>query len=516
MKNLAVSIIIPIANDADFHLFDKTLNSIFSQSYQKYEVIVVIEKGANPNLFKTLRKFPKVKVLTKNLGKSEAQNWAVKKAKGDYLLIHDVDRLLVSSTLKKTLQFAEAKNCSLSLHKRFKGNGNYWIQCRNFDLELLLKSGSPTPPNFIKRSLFLKVGGYNPKFDPLDDWYLQNKFQKMNIPIYIPEKPFFITNEKTDPFHVIRQKYKRGQAYALIKKSHPADTQGNIIQTAKIYSNWPLLLSRPQLLPGLIAIKLLNAIPFYAGMINPKKSKVNLYEQRKIAKSFEKKGLATNLGRYKHFTETLALNKLLAKVPSKVLEVGAGTGRITEFLINKGFKLTATEPSEAMLTLYKRKTTLPKPIKAAGENLPFKDNSFPLIVSIRVLWHITNKTKQKRFTKELCRVSNKEIILDITNKSRYGNLFFRIPAILVAIVFNINFGFEHTFLFELKEFEKIVGNCGFEISEKIPLDVSTPFWINLLPSKVADKLFPFLYKSDFYLSRIIPPGRYMLKIKRIS
>jgi len=34
----------------------------------------------------------------------------------------------------------------------------------------------------------------------------------------------------------------------------------------------------------------------------------------------------------------------------------------------------------------------------------------------------------------------------------------------------------------------------------------------LLPQKLAEKCFPLLYRIDLVLAKIIPPGRYLLKL----
>lgn len=511
-----ISVIIPIANQAEPQHLKKTLDSIFTQSYQNFEVIVVIGNQANPALSKTLKQYPKIKIFKNDLGKAEARNYGAQRARGKHLLLHDADAVLVPSALKQALKLSLVNNNSpVSLQKRFEAKGNYGLLCRNFDLTLHRKSGTFTGSIFLEKTLFLKIGGYDPQFDPLDDWELQNKLGKINISIYPAKNPLMVTFETTNLLKIACQKYIRGRTFGLIKKFYPKDSKANFLAISKVYlKNIPLLLSSLHLLPGLFVIKLFNTIPFYFGMLFPKKPETNYYENSMVARIFEEKGRRTNYGEYKHFCETTALETLLPRRKGKVIEVGAGTGRITKFLVGKGFKVTATEPSEAMLKFYRKKRLLPKPVKASGENLPFENKSFSLGVAIRVLWHIRDKTKREQFLEEICRVCRETIILDITNKNRYANLFFRIPGYFVAFLFRINFPFEHIYLFNLAEFERMAEKQGFKITKKTPLEVTTPFWLNLLPKGVATSLFPLLYRLDLRSSALVPPGRFILKLER--
>lgn len=513
--NPLISIIIPVANRAEPRLLKKTLDSISKQTYKNFEIVAIIGDNANPALIKTLKQYPKIRIIKKTLGKSDAQNYGVGRARGKYLLMHDVATVLVPSALEKMLNFSINNKHPLSLPRRFESSNNYWILCRNFDFALYDKVPEASYPLFLEKNLFLKIGGYDSQFEPLDDWSLLIKLKNMKIPISSLKEPVCITYTTINFLKIARQKYLRGQAFGLINRLYPEILSKNFSSIFEVYKeNIPLLLSNLHLLPGLFIIKLFNIVPLYLGILSCNTSRLNYYESKTIAEKFEKKGLDTNYGFYKHFCETTSLKNLLPRKKSVILEIGAGTGRITKILISKGFKVIPVEPSEAMLKFYRKKNLLPDPIKISGENLSFKNRRFSLVISIRVLWHVRDKAMQERFIKEICRVCSNEIVLDITNKNRYKNPLLRIPARLCAFVFKIPFNFEQTYLFDIFEFGKLIKKQGFEISEKIPLEVTTPFWLNLLGKKKARKIFPWLYQLDIKLSPFIAPGRFMLRLTR--
>lgn len=88
------SIIMPVYNVEKY--LDKCLNSIFTNTYKNYEVIIVND-GTKDNSEKIINKYLKkyknvtyIKQQT-NKGLSEARNEGIKKATGDYLLFVDSD-----------------------------------------------------------------------------------------------------------------------------------------------------------------------------------------------------------------------------------------------------------------------------------------------------------------------------------------------------------------------------------------------------------------------------------------
>lgn len=103
-----VSVIIPAYNAAQF--LSETVASVISQSYSDWEMLLVDDGSTDntPGLCDSLAASdPRIHVFHKpNGGLSDARNYALDRAKGEYVTFLDADDLLHPDFLKKTLAVA--------------------------------------------------------------------------------------------------------------------------------------------------------------------------------------------------------------------------------------------------------------------------------------------------------------------------------------------------------------------------------------------------------------------------
>lgn len=97
------SIIVPVYNVEKY--LDKCLNSIITQTYDNYEVIIVND-GSPDNSQKIIDKYTKgdkrfKSFITENRGLSEARNFAINKVEGDYILFLDSDDFFAKGLLNE-------------------------------------------------------------------------------------------------------------------------------------------------------------------------------------------------------------------------------------------------------------------------------------------------------------------------------------------------------------------------------------------------------------------------------
>lgn len=87
-------------------------------------------------------------------------------------------------------------------------------------------------------------------------------------------------------------------------------------------------------------------------------------------------------------------NKLLPMMDKvhgkKIIDIGAGTGRLTTKLAGLGARVTALDISEKILKILGKKNNAIELVAGDAENLPFPDSSFDMAVGAFLIVHLKN------------------------------------------------------------------------------------------------------------------------------
>ena len=163
--------------------------------------------------------------------------------------------------------------------------------------------------------------------------------------------------------------------------------------------------------------------------MSQKQKIIEVYRKKENVKNFDKGRKKYGFQRYKHKIESNFLKKTILNISSKnikVLDVACGTGRMLSavFNANKEIDYTGLDSSNEMFNELKKKEIFRKNKKrislvlSDAEKLRFEDNSFDIVFTYHLLWHIP-KENQKKIINEMLRVTKKGgiIIFDILNKN---------------------------------------------------------------------------------------------------
>jgi ubiquinone/menaquinone biosynthesis C-methylase UbiE len=127
-------------------------------------------------------------------------------------------------------------------------------------------------------------------------------------------------------------------------------------------------------------------------------------------------------GRYQLFEEVV---EDLDKLPrgAKVLDLGAGTGHLSDFIHKKGFEVVGVEPSPEMLKLARDNFKDITFADGISVKIPYPDNSFDYVVSIEVLRYLNPEDVAKTYN-EVCRVLKPGGVFHVTHVNRYALDFY--------------------------------------------------------------------------------------------
>lgn len=122
------------------------------------------------------------------------------------------------------------------------------------------------------------------------------------------------------------------------------------------------------------ALRTVPNVPDYRVSLQPMDE-----EHQRLARSFGSVAEAYDRGRPSFPQE--AVRWLVGQDPTTVLEVGAGTGKLTQQLVALGHDVHATEPAPEMLEILRRNLPDTRTSQASAEELPVPDHSVDVVVA---------------------------------------------------------------------------------------------------------------------------------------
>jgi len=171
-----VSVIIPAFNSAQTLVM--CLKSLKSQTYRNVEILVV-DNYSSDGTREIAERFG-VKTFLKGPERSAQMNYGVLNAKGEYILRVDSDMVADAGVIKKSLALCNrgADAVVLPVLPYPSKRNNFWVNCRMLEQKMIIDDMVNVAPRFIKRSVFLTVGGYDETIVAWEDYDLHNRLLK--------------------------------------------------------------------------------------------------------------------------------------------------------------------------------------------------------------------------------------------------------------------------------------------------------------------------------------------------
>ncbi len=89
----------------------------------------------------------------------------------------------------------------------------------------------------------------------------------------------------------------------------------------------------------------------------------------------------------------------------RVLDVGCGTGVLAGRLAARGYEVTGLDPSQGMLDVLATDHPEVEAIRGSGDELPFGDASFDVVITVAALHHIADASAVRATLAEMARVT---------------------------------------------------------------------------------------------------------------
>ncbi|MEX0932611.1 MAG: class I SAM-dependent methyltransferase [Candidatus Pacearchaeota archaeon] len=237
-------------------------------------------------------------------------------------------------------------------------------------------------------------------------------------------------------------------------------------------------------------------------MTNQKKKTIQTYKQKDVVEMFDKERNKYAFQKYKHKIEANFLKKTIASLKQdkiKILDVACGTGRmlLEVFSIGKEIEYAGLDTSKEMISILKKraeKLGIKKKVKIKigdATKMPFKDNSFDVVYSFHLLWHLPEEDQEK-IIKEMLRVCKKDgfIVFDVLNENFIWEKIKRKKT-------------EEIYKLQIDHVKGIIGDRKIEIEKLNDFPVKNSFFYGILNIMNDLRVFlpQYLYHMLFFRVR---------------
>jgi len=149
------------------------LQSLKEQDYPNLE-IVVVDNASTDDTKEVAKGFTDL-VFDKGPERSAQRNYAVEKAKGEYVAILDSDMKLSPQVISQCVAAIQQKGVvEVVIPEESFGEG-FWAQCKKLERSFYIGVSWIEAARFFPRELFQKVGGYDTRLNGGEDWELSQR-----------------------------------------------------------------------------------------------------------------------------------------------------------------------------------------------------------------------------------------------------------------------------------------------------------------------------------------------------
>lgn len=237
-----VSVIITTKNSSQ--TLDKCLNSLKNQTYKNFEIIVV-DNNSSDKTKEIAKKYTKL-IFNKGPERSAQRNFGVEKSRGEFVYIIDSDFIIEKEVIEECVLKAEEGFDAVVVHNTPDESISWIAKIRKFEVDMYKYNLDHSAARFMKKRVYLKIGGYNENIIAGEDYDLQNKINKNKY------KTGFINSEAIhlgEPTHFWKHMvkyYEYGKDFNNYKKYNRKESKKQLSFIRPVYlRNWRKFIRHP-------------------------------------------------------------------------------------------------------------------------------------------------------------------------------------------------------------------------------------------------------------------------------
>jgi glycosyltransferase involved in cell wall biosynthesis/phosphoglycolate phosphatase-like HAD superfamily hydrolase len=257
IKRPLVSIILFTYNAEKY--IKNNLKSICSQKFQDFEILVV-DKFSNDRTVEIAKEFDKVKILSAPIERSTQVNYGVKHSLGKYIFITGVDIEYQPDYLIKAVEKCEMEGYDAIYTSVVTKNDSYFGKCKALERLCYVGDDLHESARFVKKDVFLKLGGYDENLVAGEDYDFQRKLNENGYKTgRVDVIAEYHLGEEESIDHIIKRSFYYGKTLFAYFKKHKRSGFKQMSPIRRSYfKHWQVWLKDPIHTLGFIFYKLLQ------------------------------------------------------------------------------------------------------------------------------------------------------------------------------------------------------------------------------------------------------------------
>lgn len=243
MKNIVVSVIIPTKNSSA--TLGRCLESIRNQTYKHLEIIVVdnFSTDSTPEIAKKYTEL----FFSKGPERSAQVNYGVTMASGKYIYKVDSDFIIEKTVIEESVKLIEAGADAVIVHNSPDESISWIAKLRKFEVDMYKYNIDHSSARFVKKDLYIKIGGFNSAVTAGEDYDFQNKLNRANAKIAFADAEALHLGEPRSFWRHLVKYYDYGKDFINYSKTASiAEKNTQLGFFRKVYiKNWKKFLRHP-------------------------------------------------------------------------------------------------------------------------------------------------------------------------------------------------------------------------------------------------------------------------------
>jgi len=259
MSKPLVSVIVPTYNSTQF--LEACLQSITDQTYKNIELIVVDNNSKDDT--KAIAKRYTDKVYNRGPERSAQVNYGVEMAKGEYVYKVDSDFVLEPTVIDECITEIQKGFDAIVVHNSPDVRVSWIAKIRKFEVDMYKYHLTHSSARFVKKDVYLAIGGFNSAITAGEDYDFQNKLNRQGYKTGFIHAEALHLGEPRKFWPHMKKYYEYGKDFVHYKNENSAESKSQIGFLRSVYGkNYRKFASRP-----LLAVSFLfyNTMKFGAG-----------------------------------------------------------------------------------------------------------------------------------------------------------------------------------------------------------------------------------------------------------